>query len=61
MGNDGPGTAIAYINGKGIYNGLIILNFTIKKANAKTKDLSKAKVTISGDAIHYEKRVECHR
>ena len=58
MGNDGPGTAIAYINGKGTYNGLIILNFTIKKANAKTKDLSKAKVTISGDAIHYEKRVE---
>ena len=58
VGNDGPGTAIAYINGKGTYNGLIILNFTIKKANAKTKDLSKAKVTISGDAIHYEKRVE---
>ena len=58
VGNDEPGTAIAYINGKGTYNGLIILNFTIKKADAKTKDLSKANVIVSGDAIHYGKRVE---
>ena len=58
MGNDGPGTAIAYIYGKGTYNGRIILNFTIKKAGAKTKDLSKAEVTISGNVINYGKRMD---
>ena len=58
VGNDSPGTAIAYIYGKGTYNGRIILNFTIKKAGAKTKDLSKAEVTISGNVIDYGKRMD---
>lgn len=58
VGNDSPGTAIAYIYGKGTYNGRIILNFTIKKAGAKTKNLSKAEVTISGNVIDYGKRMD---
>ena len=55
--NDEPGTAVAYVNGLGEYVGFKMLFFTIKEEGVKNIDISKAKVSVSGDAVRNGKKV----